>query len=236
MEQHDTQPPLTLLPATKAQRMLRIKDAWEKICQAEQTNVVARDVQRATVLAEALEEETLDGKITTRDLQTVTGISQTHIVHLLRYHRFRSCCSSVISNEITLTEGRFREYWKCLSDPIDVRQGNTEQRRAYERRIFVMIVEWLEAGKAPLKKPTPQEKPTVETLFKKKKPLTALRKEVERRFTQEFKPMAATLRDYLGRDRSTYTPTLMASASIALDKWEKSLEGLLKEFDNYVQE
>ena len=238
MESDQPQRSLILLPPTKEQRMLRIKDAWEKLQQTEQKSTIDLDVKRATLLAEALAEEGGDEKIDHKDLGEATGLSNQRISQLLRYHRLLLFSVSIDPTAVgsTIPEFRFRAYWKQLSDAQDVRHvmHDVTKRDAYERRVFRTIVEWLDAGKEPLKVHKPPKHPTVEQMFTKKKPLSALRKEVERRFTDEFKPLAATLRDYLGRDRSTYAPSLMADAAIKLEKWQHSMEELLREFDNYA--
>jgi hypothetical protein len=229
--------------------MLRLKDAWENLGQTERASAVDLDVKRATLLAEELEEEAREGKVTEKELAEWTGISQQRIAQLLRYQRFLHCCQVNTTTVVSeITEGRFRQYWQQMSDPQTMRSFRCNPRHevtyakkqaeqaAYERRVFVAILEWLEAGKEPLKRPKRQAPPTVEEMFKKKNPVTALRKEVNRRFTDEFKPMAATLREYLGRDRASYTPNLMANAAIALTKWERAFEELLKQFDTYVKD
>lgn len=230
MKSSDPQPrPIVLLPATKEQRMLRIKDAWEKINQAEQGTVIELDVKRATLLAEALAEEVVDGKIEQKDLVEATGISQAYISYLLLYHEFRALCSSMDITVViyNISEGRFREYWKQMSDPYAARKGNKETKNAYKRRVFLNIIEALEAGTAPMKMPKTTKPKTVEQIVNSRNILNTMIEEIESIFTESEKTYEVTIR-LLGADRATYSPTNLANHAEQLKRERQGLLTLIQ--------
>lgn len=231
MEQSD-QPsrPLFLMHSTKAQRMLRIKDAWEKIQQAEQGTVVELDVKRATVLAEALGEEVLDGKIEQKDLVEATGISQPYLSQMLLYNDFRALCASmnIAAAIFNIPEGRFRQYWKQMSDPHETRgKRDPEKKKAYNRRVFLSIIEWLEAGKDPMKPmPKPGKPKTVEQIVQARNILTTMIEEMESLFAESETTYEVTIR-LLGADRATYAPTNLANHAARLKRERQGLLTLI---------
>jgi hypothetical protein len=218
--------PRDLDPAT------RLKLKWEQV----QKQATSTEVEKDTSQAEAMAEAEADG-MDQRAIAQCIGISQGHVDKLLRYHRFLIFQDSLNSVEFKIPEGRFRTYWKHTVDPQAMRgRRTTDYREQNERRVFLAIIEKLEAGTPP---PTPvkvKKPPTVAQMHAKKKPLTALRKEVKRLYSVECQPILGKLKDFLGRDRATFAPSLMAACAMDLDKWAKKLDTLLSDFESYVQE
>jgi hypothetical protein len=180
-------------------------------------------------------EEARDAGMTHREIAACIGIGQPRVDQLLRYHRFNTFLDGLTTEVVKIPEFRFRQYWQQMSDPQSTRGKRTkEYRDQYERRVFLTILEWLEAGKAPLPPHRTPKTPTVEQIFKTKNPLRALRKEVERRFDTELAPIVKRAKDFFGRDRSTYVPDFMANAMVDLERWHKNLLQLLADFDKHI--
>jgi hypothetical protein len=223
---------LTLVDKRDLDPATRLKLKWEQV----QKHSTSTELEKDKSQAEAMAEAEADG-MTQQDIAACVGISQGHVDKLLRYHRFLIFQAGLNSTEFKITEGRFRTYWKNTVDPQSMRGRRTKDyREQYERRVFLAIIEKLEAGHPP---PTPvkvKKPPTVAQMHARKKPLTALRKEVKRLYSTECQPILAQLKDFLGRDRSTFAPSLMAACAMDLDKWAKKLDTLLADFDTYVQD
>jgi hypothetical protein len=242
LDDHDNtrpqEPTLTLLPVTRANMLNRVREGWKHLQEKETTHATAMDVERAAFLAEHLGQEMREGKVKEADLAEACACSQVRISQLLRYHRFLDFAHSVNKTTVLLpiSEGRFREYWHQMSDPAETRgKRKKDYIDAYERRIFLGIVEWVEQGKAPFKFEKKAPRMTAEEMFKKKRPLAAFRKEYGRILKEEVTPLVTKAMGYFGRDRSSYSPDFMALAMRDLGTCLQNFQTLLDEFDRYSE-
>jgi hypothetical protein len=224
------QPLLTLVEPREIDPPTRLKLKWEQVQKYETKNVLDKDTQQAEAMAEAQ-----DAGMKMRDIAACVGIAYQRVDQLLRYHRFNTFLENLSTAVDKIPEFRFRQYWQQMSDPFETRGKRTkEYRDQRERRVFLAIVECLEAGKAPIPPNRAPKTTTVEQMFKTKNPLRALRKEVERRFDTELAPIVAKAKDLFGRDRATYSPDFLANAMRDLERWHKNLLQLLADFDKHV--
>jgi hypothetical protein len=106
-----------------------------------------------------------------------------------------------------------------------------------ETRVIAAIAAMVEAGKPPLKPADRPPKPnTAQDIRQAADPLKALRKEVRQIYYGELKGTLDKMEDLLGRDRSTYAPTILANYAMTLKRTMTQILKLLADVDPDVDE
>jgi hypothetical protein len=166
--------------------------------------------------------------LTEREIAKAIKLGQQRVRQLLRYYRYLGFTTAVVK----IPEFRFRQYWQQVRDPYSTRgKRKRENVDAYEQQVFAAIAAMVEAGKPPLR-PAKKVKPkTAQEIRHATDPLKALRKEVRQIYYGELKGTLDKLEDLLGRDRSTYAPTVLANYAMSLKRTMGQILKLLADVD-----
>jgi hypothetical protein len=137
---------LQAVPDTKANRLNRLKHAWQELETRQAHGTVEHDTYRATIIAEAVE-----GELTQEEIGEVLGLKRAYISQLLLYHRFNVAVATLPK----IPEGRFRQYWKekgkgarlgrVSRDPV-----KQAERTRQEEEVFREIAGMVEHGIQPV--------------------------------------------------------------------------------------
>jgi hypothetical protein len=80
-----------------------------------------------------------------RQMASAIGLSQTYVMHLLRYHDFLKAAA------FKIPEFRFRAYWIELQDPYENSRDKAKQD-AYKANMFEVIAQRIQEGIPPHKR------------------------------------------------------------------------------------
>jgi hypothetical protein len=189
-----------------AQLMTSLEREWHELADRQAESIVEADEGRAGLLARY----EIDG-LTQHELAVSIKVTQAHVVHLLRYHRF------LITAVIKIPEGTFRAYWQQVSDPQSLRQLRGEkhqgERETYEATCFEAIAQMVAEGRKPLRRKRVKKPPTPGDIQGVKQVTKALRDVYGR-----LEPTLTYLKGLMRCDRSTFAPGSIAGHSQVLER------------------
>jgi len=206
----------------------QLQEEWGGLAIKDLTDDAGKDQRRAALLscyqAKGLQQ---------RDLAKAIHKAQSYVVNQLRYQRF------LISTEIKIAEGRFRDYWKQCSDPLLVKGGRGPKREAtlaaHESEVFPVIAAKVQAGELPAKFVKVVKPKTPEDLAHVSNVLRALEKEYKEVYSPEFERITKELRALLTDSPVRYRPGHIAEYvrffDEAVAKYHKLMTGLIKRVD-----
>jgi hypothetical protein len=165
------------------------------------------------------------GGMTEQHISKAVGLSLPRVGQLLLYQRWRQW-AYVHAVEVELSERRFRAYWFEMRQ-AHLTQGKRAVDTAYEADVFAEIAAWVAAGKPPSKKGTVFKPKTAAEILRAAYPITALRKDVQRRWHHQIARVFVRLQFAFHASRSTYTPSSQADYARTLTRHIKAIIDLL---------